>query len=154
KRLTRAELEKLEEKGAPADGGLTALLKKSKLTVTGKPTKIANGQEAVFLAHYRVVALPPILPGDKVLPGLEGNTLLTEPQAVLEGVSFAASVTVSADRRFVNLKIREKTTEIDQLPQVQVPALKKPDAKAPAPDVQDQVQDLLDALRRAGPLEP
>jgi hypothetical protein len=152
KRLTRAELEKLEEKEAPEVAGLVALLKKSKLTVNGKQTKIANGQEASFLAHHRVVSVPPILDSDKVPPGLAGN--LTEPQAALEGVSFAASVTVSADRRFVKLKIKEKSTEIDQLPHVQLPPLKKKlDAKN-APDVQEQVQDLLDALRRAGPLEP
>lgn len=153
KRLTRAELEKLEANGAAEDDGLARLLKKSKLTVTGKETKIANGQEAPFLSHHRVISVPPILEADKVPAALAGN-LLTEPQAVLEGVSFAASVTVSADRRFVKLKITEKATEIDQLPQVQLPPLKKPNEKGAAPDVQEQVQDLLDMLRRAGPLEP
>jgi hypothetical protein len=154
RRLSRAELEELEEQVEKRGEGSEALgkpLAKQKLTATGE-TRIANGLEAVFLSQHKVVSSPPILRGDKLPAGLAGNAQLTEPQVALEGVSFAARVVVSADRRFVHLKVTEKATEIDELPKVQLP--KKPDGKAPPQDVQDQVADLLAALRRAGPLEP
>ena len=132
--------------------GLLDLLAKQKVTATGTATPIANGLEAVFLSQYKVVSSPPILRDDRLPAGLVGNAQLTDPQVALEGVSFAARVVVSADRRFVRLKVTEKATEIDELPKVQLP--RKPDGKAPPPDVQDQVADLLAALRRDGPLEP
>jgi hypothetical protein len=153
KRLTRAELEALEEKAAlpekdnPEDGGLGKILRIQKPTVEGLPTKIGNGQEGVFLSQYRVTCVPPLLHG-KVPAGVEGSSLLTEPQVALEGVAFSGRVVVSADRRFVRLKVTEKATEIDELPKVQAPKIKK------ELDVQEQVEELLAALRRAGPLEP
>jgi hypothetical protein len=152
KRLTQAELEGLEKRGAEDEKGSRPerLLRKQKAVAVALEVTIANGQEGAILSQYKAVCIPPIL-RDRKAPELPGNSALTAPQTVLEGMTFAAGVTVSADRRFVRLKITEKGTEIDRLPQVELPKIKKPNDKD---TVQDQVDELLDALRRAGPLEP
>src|SRR5262249_12886380 len=110
------------------------------------------GLEAVFLSQHKVVSSPPILRDDKLPAGLVGDAPLTHPQGALEGGSFAAPGVGSAARRLVHLKGTEEATENGEVPKRQLP--KKPDGKGPPPDVQDQVADLLAALRRAGPLEP
>jgi hypothetical protein len=94
------------------------------------------------------VCVPPLVK-DRTVSGGDANAVWAEAQAAPEGVSFAAGVTVSADRRYVHLKIAEKVTEIDVLPKPIALPRKKPGA-----DVQEQVAELLDALRRGGPLEP
>jgi hypothetical protein len=160
KRLSRAEMEEQAAKGGEALGKLLA---KQKLVVAGRGVRILNGLEGVFLSQHNVVVSPPIVQDQKLPRGLEGNPDLTEAQAALEGVSFSARVTVSADRRFVDLKITEKATEIDELPKVQFPKPKKKDKGAPekgeeeeeqVPDIQEQVVTLLEQLRLARPLRP
>ena len=127
------------------------LLKKQTLVASAEGMRILNGQEGTILSQYKIVCVPP-LAKERPLPGGETNDLLTQPQAAPEGISFTAGVVVSADRRFVQLKITEKVTDIDALPKP-LPRVKKPEGKAPA-DIQEQVEELLQALRRAGPLEP
>lgn len=154
KRPTRAELEEMEERApkapgeAPEEDTIGESLRKLTPIARASDIELTTGVEAVFLSQYRVVVAPPLIRG-KTPAGLEGQSYLTEPQAVLEGVSFTATPVVSADRRFVHLIIQERNSEVDQLPKP------LPEPKKPAgPDIQEQVVELLDMLRRAAPLKP
>jgi hypothetical protein len=109
KRLSREEMEKEEERflaGKRHDGTLFTLLKKQKEIQAGEAVA-DNGGEAAFLSRYKMVCVPP-LPGKK------------DPQVVMEGVSFRAVVTISADRRYARLELTEKAVEIQEMRKVTV----------------------------------
>jgi hypothetical protein len=113
KRLSMADLEEMERqflsgkvpKGeVPKGESLWELLKKQRLILTGEELKIDSGLEAGFMSWHQVGSC---LPSPSQLRKGEKNR-----QAILEGVSFLARVRVSPDRRYVWLKLTEKSTEL------------------------------------------
>jgi RNA polymerase sigma factor (sigma-70 family) len=122
KRLSLADLEKLEEQalnppggkrpGAPAENTLFEALKKQKLILSGKKARVVNGHGAVVLSRSRTVKCLPS--PDQVRQGK------TAPQKVQEGLSVRGDARVSADRRYVRLKLTEQSTEIEAVEKVKV----------------------------------
>jgi len=109
--LSRADLEELENK-PPADGKLFALLKKQKPFLVGKEINIDPGKVGVLLRATKPVNC---LPTPDQLR--KGNQV---PQRFDEGFTLSAQAHISADRRFVLAKFREKSLEVDGIEKVEV----------------------------------
>jgi len=111
KRVHGDALEKLERQflaGKPSKAdAVWKLLKKPKVVVAGDEVKIRDRSEAAILSWHKAVACHPS--PDQARAGNRN------PQVVLEGVSFQAGVRVTADRRFVRLKLTEKATELQEV---------------------------------------
>lgn len=109
--LSRADLEKLEEK-APQESPLFALLEKKKPTLTGKGINVDPGKEGLLLTSMKTI---------KCLPTPEQlQTGKKAPQTFDEGFTLRAQVHLSPDRRFVRAKFMEKSLEIEGVEQVKV----------------------------------
>jgi hypothetical protein len=87
-------------------------LKKQKLIVAGEKTKLQLGCETVVAATHQALTFLPS-------PDLVHRPDRTR-QVVLEGVSCLAAAQVSYDRRFVRLRITEKTTAVDFVEKIKV----------------------------------
>jgi hypothetical protein len=137
RRLTREELEEEERqflKGLPTipppDGkkcppdlqekkvdppkpeSLFKLLEKQKLVLAGEAVKVDNGLQAAMLSWHKAVTC---LPSPAQVLKLEKGR-----QTVMEGVTILGAVHVSADRRYVVVKITEKTSQLLAIDKVKV----------------------------------
>jgi hypothetical protein len=108
KRVSLEELERQFLQGKAEEGeSLFKVLKKQQMILAGEEIKVDNGQETALLSRHQGVS---ILPGpDRVKDGGKSR------QMVLDGISVLGSVRVSADRRWVRVKLTEKATEIEEI---------------------------------------
>jgi hypothetical protein len=108
--VSREELERRADGRPEPKDSLFKLLEKQKPVLTGEKGTVEHGGEGLLLSRHKAVAyIPP--------PELK------KPLAVLEGFSFGATVRVSPDRRWVELNISEKLTEIEEIKKIEVFAL-------------------------------
>lgn len=91
-------------------GALDKILDKQKLILAGEEVKAANGEEVAVLSRHQVVRC--LASPDQTLRGDKSR------QTVLEGVSFLAGIQVSADRRYVRVKLTEKAVAVEAIDKV------------------------------------
>ena len=107
KRIDREEAEKQFLAGTLPKNELFELLPKQKMVLAAEDITIDSGKENGFLSHHQIVAClgspEQYRQGDKNL------------QIILEGVSFLATVKVSADRRYVWIQLTEKASQLEQI---------------------------------------
>lgn len=107
--LEEAEQDFLAGRPSPRDP-LFKLLKKQKLILSGDEITVADGKKLVMLSRHNVRRCLPspehIRKGDKT------------PQTILLGVSFQGQIQVSPDRRFVQVKLTEKATELQEIKKI------------------------------------
>lgn len=109
KRYSMADMEKLEQdflKGKPGTDSSSVfdLLKKQKHVLNGREVKLDLGAETAILSRHQAGSCK--AGPEQIKKGDMGT------QVFLEGVSVLAGVTVSPDRRFVWLKLREQSTAL------------------------------------------
>ncbi len=109
KRLTLDDMDELERN--PPVSPLWKLLEKQELVLAGEEVKIDSGREAVLLSRQRAIRF---LGPDQVRRGEK------ERQTILEGTSILGAVEITGDRRFVRIKITEKSAELQVLEKVKV----------------------------------
>ncbi len=106
---------------------LEALLAKQQLVLKGGDLKVPNNGEAVILSLQNAftLPLPPLTAEEKMRRTfLEEQSGQRAPEAekplrpFVEGVSFAALVEVSHDRRRVRARITQKTSEVAMIPKM------------------------------------
>jgi len=127
KRIPPEELERQALADNPPKDDLFKLLPRQALVLAGAAITVDNGQEANLLSRQQAVLCGPS-PAQQAR-GDKG------PQAVVEGVAFLGRVTVSADRRFVRIKLAEKGTTLQDVDKVKIPVwqgLGVPDVQEPA----------------------
>jgi hypothetical protein len=114
RRVPLEELEKQVLDGNPPGDDLFKLLAKQPLVQTGDAITVDTRREVGLLSRQQsVLCLPSpaqVARGDK------------GPQIVVEGVAFLGRVSVSADRRYVQIKLTEKSTTIQDIDKVKAPA--------------------------------
>jgi RNA polymerase sigma factor (sigma-70 family) len=135
KRLPVEELERRFLAGnGPGGGDLFKLLDSQKLQQLeiGKAFRLNDGQAAMLLSRRQKVRCLPspeqVRKGDKA------------PQQVQEGESLRAQTYISADRRFVRVKLTEKATEIEEIKKVKVPLGGDQEADADIPFLKETAQ--------------
>ncbi|MFN4261885.1 MAG: hypothetical protein ACK4RK_21605 [Gemmataceae bacterium] len=108
---SKADIEQLEAKPAPADS-LFACLEKQKLLTAGKEVNIDPGKDGVLLTLSKEVNYLPT--PEQLQQGKKG------PQTIVEGFSFRVQVQISPDRRFVRATCVENSREIEGTEKVKV----------------------------------
>jgi hypothetical protein len=111
KTVKRLPLDELEERflaGKPAENDeLHKLLGKQKMIQAGDEVKADDGREVALLARQNAFTCLPgraqVRRGDKAR------------QTILEGVMLAARIEATADRRYVNVSLTEKTTHVEEV---------------------------------------
>jgi hypothetical protein len=94
------------------DNSLFTTLEKQKPFLAGKAINIDPDKEGVLLTATKLIDCLPT--PDQLRQGKKG------PQKINEGFTLSAHVQISADRRFVHVKLMEKSLEIEGIEKVKV----------------------------------
>jgi hypothetical protein len=136
KRVPLEELEKQFLNGGRKTDSLFESLAKQKLILAGPDVSVGNDAEATLLSWHSWRSLLPS--PDQVRHGQGGR------QGVLEGFAFQAGVQVSADRRQVRVKLREKSVRLEEVLKVKVRDLVEEQLKGKEKEVVAEIPFLKD----------
>ena len=135
KNVRRVDPEELERQflaGTAPKSELWPMIDKQKPLLVCEEIKLDNGGQAGLLSRHRAVSFLPsperARRGDK------------ERQTLLEGVSFLAAVQVTADRRYVRVKLTEKATEVQDAYKMRVFDPMDTEVQAEVPFVRESTQ--------------
>jgi hypothetical protein len=111
KPISLEEEEKLLLAGKPSPWDpLLKLLPKQKQVLRGDEIKVGDGEKAVLLSRHKVMTC--LRSPEQFRKGEDGR------QRVLLGFSFIGKFQISADRRFLRVKLKEEVTELQELKKV------------------------------------
>lgn len=119
RRLSPVDLDELERQfldppkdPMPKEDSLYSLLKKQKAILAGKDQEIDLGQKGDLLAYRKDI---------RCLPSPEDvRKGKSDEQVIKEGVSLHAQCDISADRRYVRMKLTQKSVELEAIDKVKV----------------------------------
>jgi RNA polymerase sigma factor (sigma-70 family) len=112
KRVPLEELEKQFLEGNPPKDDLFKPLNRQKLILTGETIPLENGSQAVLLSLHDIISS---LPSPQ-----QARAGVKDRQTFQQGAAFLGTIQISADRRFIQLKLTEKATEVQDVLKVKV----------------------------------